>query len=173
MDSFTNLITRMWEKFQHIFTHMWGWVSLALITLFNYFQSALYIYYSILAIIIIDAVLGIIVSKKKGTFILPYLGRETSWKILFYTLLFFAIHIFETTFGSEMNIGLLLAFSVAGIFELISILANGLIIKPDFALFKALLKYLKGEVARKLRISENDVEECLLNKQIEDKKEHN
>ncbi len=165
MESLTNLITRMGEKFQYLFSHLWGWTSLVLITLFNYFQPALYIYYSIIAIIVIDAVLGVAVSRKKGTFIFSYLGRETSWKILFYTLLFIAIHIFEKAFGSSMNIGLLLAFSVAGIFELISILANGLILKPDFALFKVLIKYLRGEVSRKLNISENDIEKYLTSNQ--------
>lgn len=153
--------TRMIEKLEYVLSRTWGWVSVIALTMLNYFQSVMFIYYAIIALIGIDACLGVLVSIKKGSFALSYLGRESGWKILLYTLIFMAIHVFETTFGSSVNVGLYVTFAVAGVFEILSIVANGAILKPDFPLFKFLSKYIKGEIAQKLGIDPKDVEDIL------------
>lgn len=162
MENFINVSYKMLNKLEYLLGRAWGWICVIGFAVFNYFQPALHIYYAILGLIAIDAILGVWVSKKKGSFALSYLGRESSWKILFYTLLFMAIHIFESTFGSHLNIGLIVAFAVAGAFELLSITANGTILKPNLPFLRFLSKYIKGEISHKLGISEEDVENVLL-----------
>jgi hypothetical protein len=126
----------------------------------------LYIYYAILAIIFLDAVLGVLVAKKRGDYTQSYLGRETGWKVLFYTIWFASVYLFETTLGTHTVYGLLFSFAIAAVVELISIAANGLILKPNFVFFKAIMIPLKGEVATKLGISESEVEEILASKEV-------
>lgn len=161
MEEFIKVAYKMWDKMIYVLSHVWGWVSLGFISIIAYFQPAYHIYWAIIAIIGIDAVMGVAVSIKKGSYALSYLGKETSWKVVFYTLLFMAIFIFEEALGSDINIGLYLAFSIAGAFELLSILANGTIIKPNFPLFKVLAKYIQGEIARKLGLPVEEIEKAI------------
>lgn len=163
MEKMFVLFVRLIEKFMYVFSSIYGWMYVLALALLAYISPVLNIYYSILALIGIDAVFGIWVSISRGKFVLSYLGRETGYKFFFYTCIFMAVHIFETVFYKELNIGLLLCFSILGAFELISIFANALIIKPDLPAIKLFSKFLKGEIANKLHITPEEVEESLKN----------
>ena len=156
-----NIFFKIIDKLKYLFTSFSGWMTTLGLFLISYFQPVLYIYWSMICLIACDAVFGIWVSMRKGSYATSYLGKETSWKILFYTVLFIAVTVFEKTFGSEMNIGLLVTFAIAGAFELLSILANASILKPNLPVLRLFSKFLKGEIARKLGISEEDVEDAI------------
>jgi hypothetical protein len=149
------------EKFDSFLQTIWKIVLWAFMAVTTYFYEEKHIFHALAFIIVVDAILGILVSLKKGGFILSYLGRETCWKAFFYVSIFTVVSVIEHTLGSQEPFSLYLFFALAGLFELISIVANSLILKPDFLLSKFLIKPLKGEIAKKLGISVECVEDIL------------
>lgn len=158
----TEVANGILEKIKMIPSNTLTMLSTVLASAYAYFSGSVGIYYGLIAIVIIDAVMGVLVAVKKGEYALSELLRNTGVKLMLYTLWFMAVHIFEkVTFDNTGMVSVMTSFVVASIVELISIAANGLILKPDFPFFRIMLKPLKGEIAKKLGITPEDVEDAL------------
>lgn len=155
---------KLFHKIRTLLSELGGWVSVLILSMAAYFAPAFTVFYAMLFIISVDAILGIVVSMKKGSYMTSYLGRETIWKIILYTLFFAAVFAFESALKADSQIGLYFSFALGGVLELLSIAANAAIIKPNFAFFRLIQKYLKSEIARKLGIDESNVSEVLSTK---------
>lgn len=109
--------------------------------------------------ILIDAIWGIITSRRAGKFIFSRLLSKSGVKIGAYVSLYAIVALAEKSFGEGEF--MLTSSVLAGVFiasEGLSILAHISIIAPDWSIIKLLRKVLKGEIAKKLGISEEEVD---------------
>lgn len=115
--------------------------------------------------IVTDAMWGIAVAVKRHKFVLSELGRNSIVKIAAYGNAIFILIGIEKVIGSDSHITTAIATTAICAAELWSISGNVLIIKPNFPFFKLFRPALKGEISRKLGVSEEKVDEILDNKQ--------
>ena len=123
----------------------------------------------VLAAIIFDGIWGVAAARKTGKFILSELGKDTLKKIGAYgTALVMVILIENLAFGSHQIIsdeGANTRFIVDIVATLIaavefwSICGNILIIYPNAIFFRLLKPTLIGEIARKMKLSEEKAKE--------------
>lgn len=160
----SDFIGRSVNKLSIILSEPTGWFTALGLSFVVSLKDAFAIFLGALGIVFIDAFLGVIVSIKKGSYFSSYLARETVWKVILYMSFLLAVHIIEWIVSDDSFIGMKACFVIISLIELISICANGAIIKPNFPFFKLIQKYLSSEIARKLGINESDVEEVLKSK---------
>ena len=123
----------------------------------------------VLAAIIFDGIWGVAAARKTGKFILSELGKDTLKKIGAYgTALVMVMLIENLAFGSHQIIsdeGANTRFIVDIVATLIaavefwSICGNILIIYPNAIFFRLLKPTLIGEIARKMKLSEEKAKE--------------
>ncbi len=123
--------------------------------------------------ILIDALWGVITSIRANKFILSRLLAKSGIKIGAYVSLYAIVALAEKSFGDGDF--MLTSSLLAGIFitsEGLSILAHIAIIRPDWPIIKILSKVLKGEMAKKLNLSESELDD-LINSKKKEKDEKN
>ena len=128
----------------------------------------------VLASVLLDMVWGIAAARKQGKFTLSELGRDTVCKIGAYgTALLMAIlienllmgsHVLAEESGTDVRWAVDIIASIIAAVEAWSICGNILIVRPNIVFFRLIRKPLVGEVARKLHISEDEVQEIFENK---------
>ncbi|MEE1095114.1 MAG: phage holin family protein [Paludibacteraceae bacterium] len=152
---------------------MFNTISGLLITMalgiFNFFAGYKVALGVVLAAIIFDGIWGVAAARKTGKFILSELGKDTLKKIGAYgTALVMVILIENLAFGSHQIIsdeGANTRFIVDIVATLIaavefwSICGNILIIYPNAIFFRLLKPTLIGEIARKMKLSEEKAKE--------------
>ena len=152
----------------HRLDNMFNTISGLLITMalgiFNFFAGYKVALGVVLAAIIFDGIWGVAAARKTGKFILSELGKDTLKKIGAYgTALVMVILIENLAFGSHQIIsdeGANTRFIVDIVATLIaavefwSICGNILIIYPNAIFFRLLKPTLIGEIARKMKLSE-------------------
>ena len=137
--------------------------------IFNFFAGSKVALGVVLAAIIFDGIWGVAAARKTGKFILSELGKDTLKKIGAYgTALVMVILIENLAFGSHQIIsdeGANTRFIVDIVATLIaavefwSICGNILIIYPNAIFFRLLKPTLIGEIARKMKLSEEKAKE--------------
>ena len=137
--------------------------------IFNFFAGYKIALGVVLAAIIFDGIWGVAAARKTGKFILSELGKDTLKKIGAYgTALVMVILIENLAFGSHQIIsdeGANTRFIVDIVATLIaavefwSICGNILIIYPNAIFFRLLKPTLIGEIARKMKLSEEKAKE--------------
>ena len=137
--------------------------------MFNFFAGYKIALSVVLAAIIFDGIWGVAAARKTGKFILSELGKDTLKKIGAYgTALVMVILIENLAFGSHQIIsdeGANTRFIVDIVATLIatvefwSICGNILIIYPNAIFFRLLKPTLIGEIARKMKLSEEKAKE--------------
>ncbi|MBO5012570.1 MAG: phage holin family protein [Paludibacteraceae bacterium] len=152
---------------------MFNTISGLLITMalgiFNFFAGYKVALGVVLAAIIFDGIWGVAAARKSGKFILSELGKDTLKKIGAYgTALVMVMLIENLAFGSHQIIsdeGANTRFIVDIVATLIaavefwSICGNILIIYPNAIFFRLLKPTLIGEIARKMKLSEEKAKE--------------
>jgi len=115
----------------------------------------------VLLSVILDAIWGIAVSIHSGRFALSELGRDTVGKLAAYgTALFMFIAIDRLLLGDTVLTTSAIAALII-LVELWSTSANMLICYPNMPFLRLMRKALKGEIARKLSITPEQVDEVL------------
>lgn len=152
-------IEHIWDKLLDILHTVQGWFVAILIFLADYIAGHELAVGLVIAVTIMDAVWGITVSVKKKRFALSELARLTVGKLAVYGCAMMAF------IGLDKMIGMTLSASIIGaaitLVELWSASASMLILFPNFLFLRLLKKALTGEIAAKLKISEEDVEAVL------------
>lgn len=149
----------VWEKLQAILHTVQGWVVAFVLFAADYIAGHELAVGLVVAVTLMDAVWGITVSIKKKRFALSELARLTIGKLAVYGCAML------TFIGLDKMIGMVLSASIIGaaicLVELWSASASMLILFPNFFFLKLFKKALTGEIASKLKISEEEVEEVL------------
>lgn len=157
------------NRFEGIISTAWGLLLTCVIGIFNFFAGYKVALGVVLAAIIFDGIWGVAAARKSGKFILSELGKDTLKKIGAYgTALVMVMLIENLAFGSHQiisNEGANTRFIVDVVATLIaavefwSICGNILIIYPNAIFFRLLKPTLIGEIARKMKLSEEKAKE--------------
>ena len=146
-------------KLASALTTIGGWFALVFIFLLDYFAGHSFVVLLVIAVTLLDAVWGIAVSVKQGKFTLSELARLTVAKLAVYGCALFVFvgldRITDTTFSASI-IGAAIV-----LVEFWSSCASMLILYPRFLFLRLMKKALTGEIASKLHISEEEVEDVL------------
>ena len=162
----------------HRLDNMFNTISGLLITMalgiFNFFAGYKVALGVVLAAIIFDGIWGVAAARKSGKFILSELGKDTLKKIGAYgTALVMVMLIENLAFGSHQVLNsqgantrylVDIVATIISAVEFWSICGNILIVYPNAVFFRLLKLPLTGEIARKLKVSEEEVKD-ILNKQ--------
>lgn len=157
------------HRLDEMISTLWGFVIACAIGLFNFFAGYKVALVVVLTAVIFDGIWGIAAARKQNKFALSELMRDTLKKVGAYgTALVMVMLIENLAFGSHQmmsNEGAhsrfivdIVATIVAAV-EFWSICGNILIVHPNAVFFRLLKLPLIGEIARKLKISEDEVKE--------------
>lgn len=175
MKFITQILVTSIYRLDEMISTMWGFVIASLIGMLNFFAGYKVALLVVLASIIFDGIWGVAAARKQNKFALSELMRDTLKKIGAYgTALVMVMLIENLAFGShEMTssegthsrfIVDIVATIVAAV-EFWSICGNILIVHPNAVFFRLLKMPLIGEIARKLKISEDEVKEIFDNQE--------
>ena len=160
------IIERLIDKLLHILQHPTGWVLGIGIAIGNYFSAHSFIVFLVVAVTLIDAVWGIAVSIHQGRFTLSELARLTIAKLAVYGCAIFVFVGLDKVMSTTLSTSLVAAAIV--LVEFWSSCASMLILYPNFLFLRLMKKALTGEIASKLRVNEEDVENILNGEKNED-----
>lgn len=154
------IIEKLFSKLTVILQTVQGWAVAASIFVAEYFfADHATVVWLVVAVTLMDAVWGVAVSVRHGQFTLSELLRLTIAKVAVYGC---ALAVF---IGLDKVTGTELSTDVVGsaiiLCEAWSMMGSMLIIYPRVPILQLLRKALTGEIANKLRISPEDVEEAL------------
>jgi hypothetical protein len=125
----------------------------------EYIAGHSFVVFLVLAVTLIDAAWGIAVSVHQGKFTLSELARLTVAKIAVYGCALFVF------IGLDKFIESTITASVVGaaivLVEFWSSCASMLILYPNFLFLRLMKKVLIGEIASKLKISEDEARELM------------
>lgn len=115
------------------------------------------------AFVLVDMILGVWVTIKcKGwSHILSSRLRDSVIKLFFYLLIMMLSFLIEKQIFEESTIGAKVVFAILSSVELISIIANMLIISPKLPFLKFIAILLKSEIAKKLGIEREEVDKIM------------
>lgn len=155
------------ERLEELFSTLWGVIIAFSLAMFNFFAGYKVALVVVLMAIVFDGVWGIAAARKQGKFALSELMRDTLKKISAYgTALVMVMLIENLAFGSHEMMSEegshsrfvvdIVATLIAAV-EFWSICGNILIVHPNAVFFRLIKFPLIGEIARKLKISEDEV----------------
>lgn len=169
MTFIAQILTTALQRLDSMINSIGGLIMALCIAIFNFFAGYKIALGVVLAAIIFDGVWGVAAARKSGKFILSELGKDTLKKIGAYgTALVMVMLIENLAFGSHQIIsdeGANTRFIVDIVATLIaavefwSICGNILIIYPNAIFFRLLKPTLIGEIARKMKLSEEKAKE--------------
>jgi hypothetical protein len=155
------ILEHLLHKLYTILQTGWGWLVGAAIFLMDYFAGHSFIVFLVVAVTLMDACWGIAVSVKQGRFTLSELARLTIAKIAVYGCALFVFVGLDKMADTILTTALI--GSAIVLVEFWSSCGSMLILFPNFLFLRLLKKALKGEIASKLHISEDDVDKVLEN----------
>lgn len=156
----TQIIVKTLTKLSAILQTVQGWVLSAGIFLAEYFfADHATVVKAVLIAILLDAIWGISASIKQGKFALSELMRQTVAKIAIYGSALAALiqvdKVASTTLCTTVvSIPILVC-------EIWSMSGSMLIVKPDMPFLRLFKHVLKGEIANKLGVEPEEVEDIL------------
>ena len=133
-------------------------VVLFFLSLISGYEGMLFL---LLFSIVTDAIWGVIAAIKIGQFARSDLFRRSVVKLAAYFTVFFVLLGIEKICGIETTLPVAVIVSLIALCELWSACGNILIVNPSIPFISLMKHALKGEVARKLQIDEDKVEEYL------------
>ena len=169
MGFISQILVSMIHRLDEMISTLWGFVIALAIGLFNFFAGYKVALVVVLMAVIFDGIWGIAAARKQNKFALSELMRDTLKKVGAYgTALVMVMLIENLAFGSHQvasNEGTHTRFvvdvvaTVIAAVEFWSICGNILIVYPNAVFFRLLKFPLVGEIARKLKMSEDEVKE--------------
>ena len=164
------VITKMFTKLSLILQTAQGWmIALGVFLAEYFFADHATVVWLVLTATLLDAVWGIAVSISHGQFTLSELMRLTVAKIAVYGCALAVFIGLDKVTGTELSTDIVGGAII--LCETWSMLGSMLIIYPHIPILQLLRKALTGEIANKLRITPEEVEEALTSKQNEKKAE--
>lgn len=157
--SILGVIVNFTTKLSLLLSNIFGWFYTLIIGIGMFFIPIKDLILVLTCLVLLDMLLGIIINRKH---ILSSKLRNTLVKFFFYLILIGGTFAFENVIG--IDILYKIVFAVISAVELLSIIANMTILKPDLRFLKLFKSLLLGEIAKKLDVSKEDVEEVLYNK---------
>lgn len=136
---------------------VYGYGLFLLASLGAFFGPERYAFVIVLVTILLDALFGVLVSIKRGNFVLSKLGRVTVLKITSYGAALVIVYMVEKLVHDTGFIGVKVAAGWAVACEFWSLSASILILWPDAYFFRILRRQLKGEISAKLGKSIDDI----------------
>ena len=155
LHQFTHLI----NKLTTILQTGWGWILGVGIAIADYIGGHSFVVFLVLAVTLIDAAWGIAVSVHNHKFTLSELLRLTVSKLAVYGCAMFVFIGLDKFINSTVTASIIGAAIV--LVEFWSSCASMLILYPNFLFLRLLKKALAGEIASKLNIPVEEVEEVL------------
>jgi len=147
----------MYSQIQHllikihpIFTTIWGWILIALTTLWSFIKPELYPFSVVYFAILLDLIWGIAAAVKLKKYIRSERIRETFKKIIIYSVSLLLILLIEKILHEEWEVATRVSCAIAAACEFWSISANMLIVKPDMPFVRLFRLQLKGEIEKKV-----------------------
>lgn len=154
------VITKMFTKLSLILQTAQGWmIALGVFLAEYFFADHATVVWLVLTATLLDAVWGIAVSISHGQFTLSELMRLTVAKIAVYGCALAVFIGLDKVTGSELSTDIVGGAII--LCETWSMLGSMLIIYPHIPILQLLRKALTGEIANKLRITPEEVEEVL------------
>lgn len=157
-----SIISHCLSKLTALVQTAYGWLLAFITVIIDYFSPHAVVLQLVVAATILDAIWGIAVSVKEGKFTLSELMRNTVGKLTVYgsaLFVFVGLDLFTESTISTKIVG-----AVIMLVELWSSSASMLILYPDFPFLRLFQKALQGEIASKLNIPVEEVQEALKRK---------
>lgn len=155
-----HIIEKLFVKLYHILHTAQGWLIAIGIFLAEYFfADHATVVWLVLVSTLLDAVWGIAVSVSHGQFTLSELMRLTVAKIAVYGCALAVFIGLDKVTGTELSTDIVGGAII--LCEAWSMCASMLILFPYIPILQLLKKALTGEIATKLRITPDEVEEAL------------
>lgn len=153
----------MVSKLISLISFVWGWLIMGAGTILNFFLPAKDMFHVLFLVLITDMVVGLLASRKSKQAFTSDKMRSSFYKLLVYLVVLCLVYTVETTY--DFNLTLKVLFGIAYAIEIVSVVANLLILKPDMPFLRLLSGALIGEIASKTNMDKKVVEEILENKQ--------
>lgn len=151
----------IWSKLIALFSTFWGWI----VGLFTFIVAFLLpvkdMFILLFIIIAVDMLFGIWASIIQKKSITSSKLRGTIIKTMIYLVVLSLSFAIENQLGWGLICKVL--FSIASSIELYSVIANLLIIHPNMVFLKLFSKLVKGEIASKAKVKEEEVDKFLKN----------
>lgn len=171
MTFIAQILTTAIHRLNDMTNTLGGFIIAFAIAIFNFLAGYKIAIIVVLSAILFDMVWGVAAAKKRGQFVRSELMRDTLNKIGAYgTAIVMVMLIENLAFGSHDIMSSegahsrylvdIVATLIAAV-EFWSICGNILIVHPNAVFFRLLKSPLVGEIARKLKISEEQVETLL------------
>lgn len=161
MGRFFFILAASFVKVHEAIQSVWGVLIVVLGFVANFFGGYVMILSGVIACVLIDLIWGIRSAHKQKKYTQSELMKSTVSKLTAYGTALMVFIFIEKMVGLETNIPTAAVASVICLTELWSTSGNILIVNPNIPFFKLLKPVLKGEIARKLNISEEEVDEAL------------
>ena len=162
----TKTVDKLWD----ILSTLSGWIAgitvFALNLLAEYVSGHEASIYIVLFVVVLDACWGIGRALKLDEYTTSSLMRDSVAKLAVYGTLMLVFIGFDKIGGFGTSISVTIVSSLIILVEAWSVMGNILIVYPDFPVLKLLSKYLTGEIANKLNVDPDQVEEVLKHKGI-------
>lgn len=152
-------LSGLWAKVTTVLTNIWGWLLGIIGFILTYMVSIKELVIVLGVIIGIDFVLGLWAAIKSKVAISSSKMRGTLIKALIYALVLAVAHVIEKQFDFALPSKLL--FGLASAVELLSIIANALIIKPDMKFLLIFEVLVKGEITKKVGVPKDKINDIL------------
>lgn len=153
------ILEHLFHKLCAILQTGWGWMVGAAIFIADYFAGHSFVVNFVVAVTLMDAGWGIAVSVKQGRFTLSELARLTIAKVAVYGCALFVFVGLDKMADTVLTTALV--GSAIALVEFWSSCGSMLILFPNFLFLRLLKHALKGEIASKLHISEDEVDKVL------------
>lgn len=153
-------------KLEAILSTIYGWIAAGVILAFNLLcdyvaghESSIFI---VLFVVVLDAIWGIARAVKSAAYTTSELMRESFFKLAVYSSVILCFIGFDKIGGwSDTGVTVPIISCFIILIEVYSIAANILIVYPDFPFINLFYKYLSGEIASKLNLDRQDLEEYI------------
>lgn len=129
---------------------------------FNYFIGYEGMILFVILCVIIDGIFGIVSATKRGVYTTSTLMRQSLNKILVYIVVIILLIGIERLFDISSTFPVAAVVSLISLCELWSISASCLIINPRIPVLRLFQKILVGEIAMKLGITKDEVDNALM-----------
>lgn len=167
MHMLVTILERIAVKTGDVFQHIGAWLAAAGLFVVSVLAPHGFILNLVLAVTLADAVWGISVSLKRGAFALSELMRLTVGKLAVYGCALFGFAGLDMYVQMQTGLEVSVTTAVLGVVivlvELWSSCASMLILFPKFPFLCLLKRMLTGEIARKLGMAEEEVDNFLTN----------
>lgn len=161
----TEVVSDVPRKIFEVLSSVWGVIGACIIFVGSFLGERLPLLAYIAIAVTIDGLWGVSTAKRTGKFIFSSLIAKSAMKIAAYASIYGVVALIEKGFtdGSFMVTSSVIA-AILITSELWSILGHIGIAYPDWLVVKLLKKYLKGEMSKKLGISEEELDDILKSK---------